>query len=83
MEYQYSERNSSKDEQSLSQGLQGQELLNDIYIDLFLKQLLAEQQIKLLRNAIDLALDEQDEEAFKRHTEELITFQKSLIEENK
>lgn len=81
MEFQYSQQNSPNNEQSLSQGMQGQELLRDIYMDLFLKHVLAEQQITLLRNAIDVALDERDEEAFKRHTTELIELQNSLIME--
>lgn len=79
MEYRYSQQNSANNEQPLSHGLQGQELLNDIYMDLFLKHVLAEQQITLLRNAIDVALDERDEPAFKRHTIELIELQNSLI----
>lgn len=80
MEYRYSQQNFPNNEHPLSQGLHGQELLNDIYIDLFLKQLLADQQIGLLRAAIDDALDKRDEEAFLRHTESLIEFQKSLEE---
>jgi len=80
MEYRYSQQNSPNNEHPLSQGLHGQELLNDIYIDLFLKQLLADQQIGLLRAAIDDALDKRDEEAFLRHTETLIEFQQSLEE---
>lgn len=81
MEFQYSQQNSPNNEQSLSQGMQAQELLKDIYMDLFLKHVLAEQQITLLRNAIDVALDERDEEVFKRHTTELIELQNSLIME--
>ncbi len=81
MEYRYSQQNSPNNEQPLSQGLQGQDLLNDLYMDMFLQHLLADQQIRLLREAIDVALDEKDEEAFKRFTKELIQLQDTLIDE--
>ncbi|MEB6111980.1 IDEAL domain-containing protein [Kurthia gibsonii] len=81
MEYRYSQQNSPNNEQPLSQGLQGQDLLNDLYMDMFLQHLLADQQIRLLREAIDVALDERDEEAFKRFTKELIQLQDTLIDE--
>lgn len=81
MEYRYSQQNSPNNEQPLSQGLQGQDLLNDLYMDMFLQHLLADQQIRLLREAIDDALDERDEEAFKRFTKELIQLQDTLIDE--
>lgn len=81
MEYRYSQQNSPNNEQPLSQGLQGQDLLNDLYMDMFLQHLLADQQIRLLREAIDVALDERDKEAFKRFTKELIPLQDTLIDE--
>lgn len=81
MEYRYSQHNSPNNEHPLSQGLQGQDLLNDLYMDMFLQHLLADQQIRLLREAIDVALDERDEEAFKRYTEELLQLQDTLIDE--
>lgn len=81
MDYRYSQQNSPNNEHLMNQGLQGQELLNDIYMDMFLNHILAEQQISLLRHAIDLALDERDAEAFMRHTEALITLQKSMLEQ--
>lgn len=81
MEYRYSQQNSPNNKQPLSQGLQGQDLLNDLYMDMFLQHLLADQQIRLLREAIDVALDEKDEEAFKRFTKELIQLQDTLIDE--
>lgn len=81
MEYRYSQQNSPNNEQPLSQGLQGQDLLNDLYMDMFLQHLLADQQIRLLREAIDDALDARDEEAFKRFTKELIQLQDTLIDE--
>lgn len=81
MEYRYSQQNSPNNEQPFSQGLQGQDLLNDLYMDMFLQHLLADQQIRLLREAIDVALDERDEEAFKRFTKELIQLQDTLIDE--
>lgn len=81
MEYRYSQQNSPNNEQPLSQRLQGQDLLNDLYMDMFLQHLLADQQIRLLREAIDVALDEKDEEAFKRFTKELIQLQDTLIDE--
>lgn len=81
MEYRYSQQNSPNNEQPLSQGLQGQDLLNDLYMDMFLQHLLADQQIRLLREAIDVALDARDKEAFKRFTKELIQLQDTLIDE--
>lgn len=81
MEYRYSQQNSPNNEQPLSQGLQCQDLLNDLYMDMFLQHLLADQQIRLLREAIDVALDERDKEAFKRFTKELIQLQDTLIDE--
>lgn len=81
MEYRYSQQNSPNNEQPLSQGLQGQDLLNDLYMDMFLQHLLADQQIRLLREAIDVALDARDEETFKRFTKELIQLQDTLIDE--
>lgn len=81
MEYRYSQQNSPNNEQPFSQRLQGQDLLNDLYMDMFLQHLLADQQIRLLREAIDVALDARDEEAFKRFTKELIQLQDTLIDE--
>lgn len=81
MEYRYSQQNSPNNEQPFSQRLQGQDLLNDLYMDMFLQHLLADQQIRLLREAIDVALDERDKEAFKRLTKELIQLQDTLIDE--
>ncbi|GEK33636.1 IDEAL domain-containing protein [Kurthia sibirica] len=80
MEYRYSQQNSPNNEHPLNQGLQGQELLNDIYMDMFLKHIHAEQQISLLLQAIDEALDARDETEFMKHTYDLLKLQSSLEE---
>lgn len=80
MEYRYSQQNSQNNEEVFNQGFHGQEVLNDIYMDMFLNHILAEQQISLLRDAIDLALDERDSEAFMRHTKTLQNLEKSARE---
>lgn len=48
-----------------------EQLLNDIYMDLFLKHVHREQTRERLLNLIDEALDKKDVEAFNLHTEQL------------
>lgn len=55
-----------------SSSLQAEKLLNDIYMDLFLKHIHREQTKKRLLTLIDLALDEKNESAFTELTEELM-----------
>lgn len=55
-----------------SSSLQAERLLNDIYMDLFLSHIHREQTKSRLLELIDLALDENDEQSFKRLTEELL-----------
>lgn len=48
-----------------------EQLLNDIYMDLFLKHVHREQNRERLLNLIDEALDKKDMEAFNLYTEQL------------
>jgi uncharacterized protein YpiB (UPF0302 family) len=48
-----------------------EQLLNDIYMDLFLKHVHREQNRKRLFTLIDEALDKKDMEAFNLYTEQL------------
>lgn len=54
-----------------SSSLQAEKLLNEIYMDLFLKHIHREQTKKRLVQLIDDALDRRDEEAFRLYTESL------------
>ena len=60
-----------------SSSLQAEKLLNDIYLDLFLKHLHREQTKNRLGVLIDAALDCRDESAFLLYSERLVK-----IEEN-
>jgi len=60
-----------------SSSLQAEKLLNEIYLDLFLKHLHREQTKNRLVALIDLALDCRDESAFLLYSERLVK-----IEEN-
>jgi uncharacterized protein YpiB (UPF0302 family) len=55
-----------------------EKLLNEIYVDLFLNRLQRLHRIEQLREFIDQALDERNEEAFHKYTQELIELQDSL-----
>ncbi|GEN82774.1 hypothetical protein SLU01_10860 [Sporosarcina luteola] len=55
-----------------SSSLQAERLLNDIYMDLFLSHIHREQTKRRLLKLIDLALDQKDESAFNRLTDELM-----------
>ncbi|MEK4285506.1 IDEAL domain-containing protein [Ureibacillus sp. FSL K6-0165] len=55
-----------------------EKLLNEIYVDLFLNRLQRLHRIEQLREFIDQALDERNEEAFYKYVEELIELQDSL-----
>ncbi|BAQ08655.1 ideal domain protein [Bacillus sp. OxB-1] len=54
-----------------SSSLQAEKLLNEIYMDLFLKHIHREQTKKRLVQLIDDALDRRDEKAFLLYTESL------------
>ena len=60
-----------------SSSLQAEKLLNEIYLDLFLKHLHREQTKNRLVDLIDTALDCRDESAFLLYSERLVQ-----IEEN-
>lgn len=60
-----------------SSSLQAEKLLNEIYLDLFLKHIHREQTKKRLIDLIDLALDCMDESAFLMYSERL-----AKLEEN-
>ncbi|MER2088935.1 IDEAL domain-containing protein [Sporosarcina sp. JAI121] len=60
-----------------SSSLQAEKLLNEIYLDLFLKHIHREQTKSRLVDLIDLALDQRDESAFFLYSERLVK-----IEEN-
>lgn len=50
---------------------EGEQLLNDIYLDLFLAGIQREQRVAQLTILIDEALDKRDERAFYTHCQEL------------
>lgn len=52
-----------------------EKLLNDIYLDLFLNRLQRLYRMEQLSELIDTALDERNEKAFYKYTEELIELQ--------
>lgn len=54
-----------------SSSLQAEKLLNEIYMDLFLKHIHREQTKKRLVELIDDALDRRDEQAFLLYSESL------------
>lgn len=56
---------------------ESEKLLNDIYMDLFLNGMQRLQRIEQLRNLIDKALDERDEEAFYAYAKELNELQET------
>lgn len=55
-----------------------EKLLNEIYVDLFLNRLQRLHRIEQLKEFIDQALDERDEEAFHKYAKELKELQESL-----
>ena len=55
-----------------SSSLQAEKLLNEIYLDLFLKHIHREQTKERLLGLIDFALDHRDEIAFQLYSERLI-----------
>lgn len=48
------------------------QILNEIYLDLFLNGLLRQQRISQLESLIDMSLDVKDEQAFKLYSSELL-----------
>jgi len=55
-----------------------EKLLNEIYVDLFLNRLQRIYRIEQLKDFIDQALDERNEEAFYKYAKELNELQESL-----
>lgn len=55
---------------------QAEKLLNEIYMDLFLKRLHREQIRERLNGLVDQSLDNQDKNAFFRYSNELLKFEK-------
>ena len=55
-----------------SSSMHAEKMLNDIYIDLFLKHIHREQTRARLLTEIDIALDGQDEETFYQLTDSLL-----------
>jgi len=60
-----------------STSLQAEKLLNDIYLDLFLKHIHREQTKSRIMKLIDLALDCGDESAFVLYSERLGKFEEN------
>ncbi|WP_342514549.1 IDEAL domain-containing protein [Sporosarcina sp. FSL K6-1522] len=54
-----------------SSALQAEKLLNDIYMDLFLKHIHREQTKERLMELIDLSLDNRDEQKFRTYVDSL------------
>ena len=55
---------------------QAEKLLNEIYMDLFLKRLHREQIRERLNGLVNQSLDNRDENAFLRYSKELMKFEK-------
>jgi uncharacterized protein YpiB (UPF0302 family) len=55
--------------------VQQEQLLNEIYLDLFLKRLNRLHRIEQLYELIDVSLDERNEQQFYSYTEELLILQ--------
>ncbi len=60
-----------------SSSLQAEKLLNEIYLDLFLKHIHRKQTKDRLVGLIDLALDRKDESAFLMYAERLIKLEEN------
>lgn len=58
-----------------------EKLLNEIYLDLFLNRLQRLHRIKQLKDFIDKALDDRDEQAFYEYAKELNELQESELQE--
>lgn len=76
MENYYSYADFMKAMAQTKQVTEAEKMLNDIYLDLFLKHIHRSQQQQQLAELIDKALDTGDREAFTRYTEQLLTLQK-------
>lgn len=61
---------------------QGEQLLNDIYMDLFLKHVHRDQMRNRLLGLIDEALDRRDEAGFLDYTAQLKTLDDDLVTGN-
>ena len=61
--------------QNVEEVQQQEQLLNDIYLDLFLNRLNRLHRIEQLYELIDASLDERNEQQFYSYTEELLILQ--------
>ena len=77
MENYYSYADFMKAMAQTKKATEAEKLLNDIYLDLFLKHVHRSQQEEQLMSLIDEALDNNDREAFNTYSEQL----KTLIHE--
>lgn len=55
-----------------------EKLLNEIYLDLFISRLQRLHRMEQLKNFIDQALDEKNEDAFYKYAQELNELQESI-----
>lgn len=78
--YSYTEFLKAVGQQNLKNN--GEQLLNDIYVDLFLSRLLRLHRIEQLQQLIDVALDEKDEQNFYAYTDELRKLEEQPDEES-
>lgn len=73
MENYYSYADFMKAMAQTKKATEAEKLLNDIYLDLFLKHVHRSQQEEQLMNLIDEALDNNDRKAFAKYSEQLKT----------
>ena len=73
MENYYSYADFMKAMAQTKKATEAEKLLNDIYLDLFLKHVHRSQQEEQLMNLIDEALDNNDRQAFTKYSEQLKT----------
>ncbi len=73
MENYYSYADFMKAMAQTKKATEAEKLLNDIYLDLFLKHVHRSQQEEQLMNLIDEALDNNDRKAFNKYSEQLKT----------
>lgn len=73
MENYYSYADFMKAMAQTKKATEAEKLLNDIYLDLFLKHVHRSQQEEQLMSLIDEALDNNDREAFNTYSEQLKT----------
>lgn len=78
MENNYSHVDFMKIVRKNSSTVHAEKLLNDIYMDMFLKSIHREQTRDRIVELIDEALDKRDEKSFKQYTEQLSIYQEFL-----